>query len=133
MYTGRWNPACGHDQLVGTWLVIDQSVVAAISTQPTAFLRGTISSATAVTLTDWATNLSFSDSQPLSGTMQLGNGAFVISPTAPPFSIEMCNFEQYSGVFAGVQGGGAVSRPNGATSGSPLDLDEGPVRAGARS
>jgi hypothetical protein len=80
-------------------------VVAAITSEPVAFFRATVTSATTATLTDWATTQDFSDAQPLSGTLTLsGDGHLLITPTEPPFSIESCNFDMYNGAFNGVQG-----------------------------
>ncbi len=90
-----------------------QNVVAAVTTDPVAFFRGTVTSGTTATLTAWATQQDFSDAQPLSGSLGLnGAGQLLISPTAPPFSINGCNFDMYSGAFNGVQGsGGGTAGP----------------------
>ena len=82
-------------------------MVAAITTDPVAFFRGAVTSATTATLTDWATQQDFSDAQALSGSLELTvDGRLLISPTEPPFSIDECNFDMYSGAFNGVQGSG---------------------------
>lgn len=108
MYVGGWSQICGHNQLGASWLTDGQNVIAAITTDPVAFFRGTATSATTATLTDWATQQDFSDAQPLSGSMTLSDdGHLLISPTEPPFSIEACNFDMYNGAFNGVQGSGA--------------------------
>jgi hypothetical protein len=84
-------------------------VVAAITSEPVAFFRAAVTSPTNATLTDWSTQLDFSDAQPLSGSIELGgDGHLLISPTEPPFSIENCNFDMYNGAFNGVQGSGAL-------------------------
>jgi hypothetical protein len=107
VYIGGWSQICGHSQLGASWLGDGQSVVAAITTEPLAFFRGAVTSATTATLTDWATQQDFSDAQPLSGSLELsGDGRLLISPTEPPFSIDECNFDMYSGAFNGVQGPG---------------------------
>lgn len=113
MYIGGFSQICGHNQLGASWLTDGQNVIAAITSDPVAFFRGTATSETTATLTDWATQQDFSDAQPLSGTMMLSSdGRLLISPAEPPFSIEGCNFDMYSGVFNGVQGsgGGALRR-----------------------
>jgi hypothetical protein len=69
-----------------------------------------VTSATSAVLTEWATQQDFSDAQPVSGTMALsGDGRLVITPTEPPFSIDGCNFELYSGAFTALQGGGGLA------------------------
>jgi hypothetical protein len=99
--------------LGASWLTDGQNVIAAITSDPVAFFRGTVSSATTATLTDWATQQDFADAQALSGSMTLsGDGRLLIAPTDPPFSIDDCNFDLYDGTFNGVQvsGGGAAGR-----------------------
>ena len=115
LYVGSFSQICGHNQLGASWLTDGQNVIAAITSDPVAFFRGEVSSATTATLTDWATQQDFSDAQPLSGSMTLsGDGRLLIAPTDPPFSIDGCNFDLYDGTFNGVQvsgGGAAVTSP----------------------
>ena len=112
LYLGSWSQICGHNQLGASWLGDGQNVVAAITTDPVAFLRGVVTSATTATLTDWATQQDFFDAQPLSGSMELSSdGRLLITPTDPPFSIDQCNFDMYSGAFNGVQGSAAGGGP----------------------
>jgi len=103
LYRGGWSSECGHNQLGATWLSDGQNVVAAITTDPVAFFHATVDSPTSATLTEWATNIEFSDAQPLSGSLSFSDTAFLISPAAPPFSIDGCNFDLYTGAFGGMQ------------------------------
>ena len=113
LYIGGWSQICGHNQLGASWVSDGQNVVAAVTTDPVAFFRGTVTSGTTATLTDWATQQDFSDAQPLSGSLELsGAGQLLISPSEPPFSINGCNFDMYSGAFNGLQGsGGGAAGP----------------------
>jgi hypothetical protein len=117
LYVGRWSQICGDNQLGASWLSDGPNVIAAITTDPAAYFRGSVTTATTATLTDWATQQDFSDAQPLSGSMALSSdGHFLIVPTDPPFAIDTptggCNFDMYDGVFDGIQsGGGGGSRP----------------------
>jgi hypothetical protein len=112
LYIGGFSQICGHNQLGASWLSDGQNVVAAITSDPVAFLRGTVTSGTTATLTDW-TRQDLPDAQPLSGSMELtGDGRLLITPTDPPFSIDLCNFDFYDGTFNGVQSsGGGAGRP----------------------
>jgi hypothetical protein len=116
LYLGSFSQICPQDQLGASWLTDGQNVIAAITSSPVAFLRGTATSATTATLSDWATQADFSDAQPLSGSMALtDNGHLLISPTAPPFAIDTpsggCNFDMYDGAFNGIQSGGGSGSP----------------------
>jgi len=116
LYIGSWSQICGNNQLGASWLTDGQNVIATISSDPLAFLRGTATSATLATLTDWATQPDFSDAQPLSGSMALtADGHLLILPDDPPFAIDTptggCNFDMYNGTFNGVQSAGGGAAP----------------------
>ena len=113
LYLGGFSQICPQSQLGASWITDGQNVIAAVTTDPAAFFQGSVTSATTATLTQWATQSDFSDAQPLSGDMTLsGDGRLLISPTEPPFSVDNCNFDMYSGAFNGIQsGGGSGSLP----------------------
>jgi len=82
-----------------TWSSTAQELLAAVSSDPPAYFCATVTSPTLATITGWTTEASCAQPTPLSGSLALTETGFVIAPGAPPFALEGCNFEYYSGTF----------------------------------
>ena len=85
-----------------TWSSTAPEMLAAVSSDPPAYFCATVTSPTLATLTGWTTEASCTQPTPLSGSIALTATGLVIAPDAPPFALEGCNFEYYSGTFESV-------------------------------
>ena len=125
IYAGRWNADCGAADLEALWISDGSIAIIQIALLTDVFLAADVRSADAGELFGWFTKSDASDLVALSGPVVLGDSGrtLVVAPCTAPFSIEMCDFARYEGLFTDVTSppaalrAGAAARLDGAAFG----------------
>ncbi len=106
-YVGRWNMQCGDSSLGGTFFGDGMHLLVGLATDPIVFFGGTVVSPTQVSLEVWFTDPNTdpnSQDIPISGEISLSadHDVLQVVPSGePPFTLDMCDFVAYQGMYVG--------------------------------
>ncbi len=106
-YVGRWNMQCGDSSLGGTFFGDGVHLLVGLATDPIVFFGGTVVSPTQVSLEVWFTDPNTdpnSQDIPISGEISLSadHDVLQVVPSGePPFTLDMCDFVAYQGMYIG--------------------------------